>query len=415
MLTAFRHLGIAVGLGLLVGLQRERSKADLAGLRTFPLITMLGAICAMLAAEAGGWVLAAGFLSLAAMVVVGNIALFKEGGAGPGLTTEIAILLMFGVGATVVSGHEAVAIAAGAGVAVLLEFKGPMHRFAARLGDEDLKAIMQFVLLSLIILPVLPNQAYGPYEVWNARQIWLMVVLIVGISLGGYIAYKFLGERIGLVLGGLLGGLISSTATTVSYARRTAQVAEASRQAATVIMIASAVATLRILIEIGVVAPSFLRIAGPPIAMMIAVLALLSAGVWFSGRTQEHVEMPQQKNPTELKSALVFGLLYAIVLLAVAAGKDYLGNEGLYVIAALSGLTDMDAITLSTARLVGTARLDADSGWRLILVALMANLVFKAGLVALLGHRSLTTRIASLSAIVIAAGAALLWLWSSAT
>ena len=409
-LAAFRHLGIAVGLGLLVGLQRERAKSDLAGLRTFPLITMLGAICGMLGATVGGWVLAAGFLALAAMIVVGNIALLKQGAADPGLTTEIAILLMFGVGATLVNGPEAVAIAVGGGVAVLLHFKGPMHGFAAKLGDDDLKAIMQFALLSLVILPVLPDQAFGPYAVWNPRQIWWMVVLIVGISVGGYIAYKFWGEKTGLALSGILGGLISSTATTVSYARRTAQFAEASSQAATVIMIASTVATARILVEIGAVAPAFLRIAGPPLLIMLFLLALLSAGIWFVVG-KERVEMPPQQNPTELKSALVFALLYAIVLLAIAAGKNYLGSGGLYVIAAFSGLTDMDAISLSTARLVSTGRFDADNGWRLILVALLANVVFKGGIVALLGHRRLFARIAPLYAITLAGGVLLLWLW----
>jgi uncharacterized membrane protein (DUF4010 family) len=411
--AAFRHLGIAVGLGLLVGLQRERARSELAGLRTFPLITMLGVICGMLGATLGGWILAAGFLALAAMIVIGNVALLKQGAADPGLTTEIAILLMFGVGATLVNGPEPVAIAVGGGVAVLLHFKGSMHGFAAKLGDEDLKAIMQFVLLSLVILPVLPNQPFGPYAVWNPRQIWWMVVLIVGISLGGYIAYKFWGEKAGLALSGILGGLISSTATTVSYARRTAQFAEASRQAATVIMIASTVATVRILVEIGAVAPAFLRFAGPPLFVMFVLLALLSAVIRFSGR-KERVEMPPQQNPTELKSALFFGLLYAVALLAIAAGKTYFGSDGLYVVAALSGLADMDAISLSTARMVNTGGVDAHNGWRLILVALLANFVFKGAIVASLGHRRLFARIAPLYAITLVAGVLLLWLWPDA-
>jgi uncharacterized membrane protein (DUF4010 family) len=413
--AAFRHLTIAVGLGLLVGLQRERAKSELAGLRTFPLITLLGAICGMLGSTLGGWVPAAGFLALAAMIVIGNVALLKQGATDSGLTTEIAILLMFGVGATLVNGNEGVAIAVGGAVAVLLQFKDPLHGFAAKLGDEDLKAIMQFALLSLVILPVLPDQAFGSYGVLNPRQIWWMVVLIVGISLGGYIAYKLLGERIGLALSGILGGLISSTATTVSYARRTAQVAEASRQAATVIMIASTVGMVRILVEIGVVAPAFLGIAGPPLAFILVLLALLSAGIWFFGSTKEQVEMPLQQNPTELKSALVFGLLYAVALFAIAAAKNYLGSGGLYVIAALSGLTDMDAISLSTARFVSTGRLDPHNGWRLILVALLANLAFKGALVALLGHRRLFARIGSLYAITLTAGALLLWLWPAAS
>ena len=151
--TAFRHLAIAVGLGLLVGLQRERAKSGLAGLRTFALITMFGAICGMLSATLGAWIIAAGFLALAALIVVGNVAALKQGVTDPGLTTEIAILLMFGVGAFLVNGNESVAIAVGGAVAVLLQFKDPLHGFAARLGDKDLRAIMQFALLSLVIPP----------------------------------------------------------------------------------------------------------------------------------------------------------------------------------------------------------------------------------------------------------------------
>jgi uncharacterized membrane protein (DUF4010 family) len=408
---AFRHLAIAVGLGLLVGLQRERVKAELAGLRTFPLITMFGVICAMLAAKAGGWIIAAGFLTLAAVVVAGNLALLKGRDVDPGLTTEIAILVMFGVGACLASGYEAVAIAIGGTVAVLLQFKAPLHGFAAKLGDEDVKAIMQFVLLSLVILPVLPDQTFGPYAVWNPRQIWWMVVLIVGIGLGGYIAYKFLNERAGVAVGGLLGGLISSTATTVSYARRALEFPEASRHAAIVIMIASVVGIVRILAEIGVVAPGFLPVAAPPIGIMLVIIGVLTGVIWFYRGTEDRLKTPPHQNPTQLKLALVFALLYAIVILAVAAGTDYFGGRGLYVVAGLSGLTDMDAITLSTARLVQIQRLEPDQAWRLILVALMSNLVFKGGLVAMLGHRRLFVLIAPLYSVGLAAGGILLWAW----
>jgi uncharacterized membrane protein (DUF4010 family) len=409
--AAFRHLAIAVGLGLLVGLQRERAKSGLAGLRTFTLITMFGVICGMLSATLGGWVTAAGFLALAAMIVVGNVAALKQGVTDPGLTTEIAILLMFGVGAFLANGNEGVAIAVGGAVAVLLQFKDPLHGFAARLGDKDLKAIMQFALLSLVILPALPDRTYGPYGVWNPRQIWWMVVLIVGISVAGYIAYRLLGEKIGLALSGILGGLISTTATTVSYARRSVQFPDASRQAATVIMIASTVGVVRIAVEIGVVAPAFLRTAGPPLALVFGLLAILSVVVWFCATNKKQVAMPSQNNPTELKPALFFGLLYALALFAIAAAKDYLGSRGLYAVAALSGLTDVDAISLSTSRLVSTGGLDPQNGWRLILLAFLANVAFKGGLVAVIGNRGLLVWIGPLYAITLAAGASLLWLW----
>ena len=380
----FAHLAIALGLGLLVGLQREHAASQLAGIRTFPLITILGVVCAMLAQSFGGWVMAAGFIAVSGLIVVGNIAKFRVGPAAPGLTTEIAMLLMYGVGAYVVVGPEAIAIAIGAGTAVLLQYKGELHGIARKLGDEDLRAVMQFVLISLVILPVLPNQAYGPYAVLNPREIWLMVVLIVGLSLAGYIAYKFFGEHAGLLLGGILGGVISSTATTVSYARRTARDPASSRLASIVIMIASTVMFARVMLEIAVVQASFLAMVWPPFAVLLCVFIAMSGIVWFTGRDVQN-SMPVQENPSELRAALLFGLLYAVVLLAVAAAKTHFGDRGLYVVAALSGLTNVDAMTLSTSQLVGTERLDPEQGWRIIVTALMANLFFKAATIAAVG------------------------------
>jgi uncharacterized membrane protein (DUF4010 family) len=408
--TLFQQLGIALGLGLLVGLQRERAASQLAGLRTFPLITILGTVCGLLAESFGGWVIALGLLAVTGIIVIGNVATFKEGRVDPGVTTEVAMVLMYGVGAYLVVGHREVAIAIGGGAAVLLQFKGQLHGIADKLGDNDLKAIMQFALISLVILPVLPNRTYGPYEVLNPRQVWWMVVLIVGISLGGYIAYKFFGQRAGVVLGGLLGGMISSTATTASYSRRTASSPETSLLAGIVIIIASAVVFARVLLEIAVVAPSFLPIATPPILIMLAVVAVLAGVSWF-WRREEKIELPPQDNPSELRSALLFGLLYAVILLAVAAASDRFGARGLYAVAALSGLTDVDAITLSTSQLVNSGRLDPASGWRLVVIALASNLVFKGATVAVLGHRRLLKKIAPLYGVVFATGVLLLLLW----
>ena len=262
---------------------------------------------------------------MTALVVLGNLLEMREGTADPGLTTEVALLLMFGVGAYLMVGIKEVAVAIGGGLAVLLQFKGSLHGIARKLGDDDLKAIMRFVLISLVILPALPDRAFGPYYALNPREIWLMVVLIVGISLAGYIIYKFFGERAGIVMGGVLGGLISSTATTVSHARRSANVPASSRAAAVVITIASTIAFGRVLLEIGVVAPSFLPTALPPISLLMFLQAALAAGMWFLGRNQP-TEMPAQENPSELKSALGFAALDAIVVFAVAAAKQHFGE-----------------------------------------------------------------------------------------
>jgi uncharacterized membrane protein (DUF4010 family) len=317
---------------------------------------------------------------------------------------------MYGVGVYLAVGPLAVGIALGAGVAVLLYLKPQLHGFAGRIGEGDFRAIMQFAVLSLVILPILPDRPYGPYQVWNPFQIWLMVVLVVGIGLAGYLVYKLLGDRTGALVAGLLGGVISSTATTVSYARRAREAPEGSASAALVILIASAVVFARLLLEIAVVAPRFLVSAAPPLGILCGLLALLAAGLWIWGSRHQQA-MPPQENPSELKPALAFGLLYALVLLAVAAARDWFGRRGLYTVAALSGLTDVDAITLSTGQLVRTGRLDPAQGWRLVAVAALANLLFKGGAVAALGTRRLFLRVAAAYATALAAGGLLLAFW----
>jgi uncharacterized membrane protein (DUF4010 family) len=257
---------------------------------------------------------------------------------------------------------------------------------------------------------VLPHQDFGPYGVWNPFQIWLMVVLIVGISLTGYIAYKFLGSRRGTLLAGILGGLISSTATTVSYARRTVENTNLVNLAAVVIMIASCVSLGRVLVEVAAVAPVAFVSMAPPLVVILAVSVIIAATM-FLLRPARDTRMPEQKNPAELKTAFIFAAIYAIVLLAVAVAKEHFGSAGFYTVAIVSGLTDMDAITLSLARLVESGRTDPSTGWRAILIAAMSNFMFKFGMVSLLGRRLLTLWIAAAFGLVITCGVVVLWFW----
>ncbi len=404
------QIALSAGLGLLLGLQRERTDASIAGIRTFPLISVFGTICAQISHLTGGWVIAAGLLSLAAILVLANVARLKVSPPDPGMTTEIAALVLFGLGVLLVVGSVSAAIVAGGAVTLLLHAKEPLHRFAKAVGDRDMRAIMQFVVLTLIILPILPDQAYGPDGVWNPFRLWLMVVLIVGISLTGYVAYKLFGARAGALLGGIIGGLVSSTATTVSFARRAVGQTAIAPLAAMVIMIASCISFFRVLAEIAAVAPSVFFSLAPPIAVMFAVCCLLAAILYVLSRNHS-ASMPEQKNPAELKSALIFGALYALVLLAVALAGKYLGNAGLFVVGTVSGLTDMDAITLSTAQLAGSGELLPHIAWRVILVAALANFVFKFGIVATIGPAALTRRIGSVFAVAALCGGLLIWLW----
>jgi uncharacterized membrane protein (DUF4010 family) len=408
------RLAVALGLGLLVGLQRERVDSVIAGIRTFALISLFGAVCAQLAKTYGGWILVAGFLATALLITAGNLVRIQTREAEPGQTTEFAALVVFGLGAWVgtgsIMGSMAVPVVLAGAVVVLLHFREPIHDMVGKIGEKDLRATMQFVLIALVILPVLPDRDMGPYGVLNPYQIWWMVVLIVGLSLAGYVAYKLFGAGAGSVLAGILGGLISSTAATVSYARRSRGNAELARLAALVIMLASTVVYGRVLVEIAAVARGRLLELGPPLAAMLGVCALVSGAAWLLGRDGED-ELPEPGNPAELKAALIFGALYAAVLLAVAFARDRFGTAGLYLVAAISGLTDVDAITLSTGRLVQRGRLDPDTGWRAILLASMSNLGFKAGIVGALGSRALLGRIALLFGMAMAGGGLILWLW----
>ncbi|MBP1608336.1 MAG: hypothetical protein H6Q04_571 [Acidobacteria bacterium] len=408
--TVFQHLGIGIGLGLLVGLQRESVASRLAGVRTFPLVTVLGSVCGLISQSQGGWVIAAGLAALAGIIMMGKVAEFKEGPVDPGLTTEIALLLMFVVGAYLTVGYREVAIALGGGVAVLLQFKGLLHGMVSKLGDDDLKAIMQLALISLVILPVLPNQFFGPYMVLNPRQIWWMVVLIVGISLVGYVAYKFFGSNAGVFWGGIFGGIVSSTAATLSYSKRAAEVPGTERLSAIAIMIASTILFLRLLVIIAAVAPAFFPSASPPILLFLFLMCGISLTLWVRGRDKT-TPMPALGNPSNLKPAILFALIYAVTLVCVAAAKEHFGSTGMYTVAGLSGLTDLDAITVSVSQLVGADRLAAAHGWKLIILATMANFVFKGGLILVVGSRALFKKVALPFSLAIVTGMALIYFW----
>jgi uncharacterized membrane protein (DUF4010 family) len=413
----FQRLGTALGLGIIVGLQRERSGSPLAGIRTFPLVALFGCLSAFLALEFGGWIIAAGILAIAALITIGYLELKTDESAAPqnatdkpGLTTEVAMLVMFALGAYIANGQLGIAAAIGGTVAVLLHLKPQMHSVARRLEDPDFKPIMQFVLITLVVLPILPNKGYGPFQILNPFKIWLMVVLIVGISLAGYLIYKFLGERIGTIAGGLLGGLISSTATTVSFARQTKQAPDRSKAAALVIMLASSIVFARILILIGATSPQLLSRSWEPFGALFVMLLLICFVLWRT-TTADETKLPPQENPSQLKTALIFGGLYAVILMATAGAKEYFGAQGLYVVAVLSGLTDMDAITLSLSQIVNVQQVNPQTGWRLIMIASLSNLAFKTGVVAFLGSRKLLARISVLFAIAFAIGLGIILFW----
>ncbi len=402
------RLGLSLVIGMLVGLQRERQKEVLAGIRTFSLVALLGTVCGVLAKEYGGFVLVAGFLSVAVTAAVGNyIDKEKPNQGDGGITTEIALLLVFALGAWLSRGELTPPLVVGATAFVLLYAKQKLHGWTASLQDPDWNVIARFVLVSCVILPILPNHTYGPFDVLNPRETWLMVVVIVGLGLAGFIAQKLFGERTGLIAAGLLGGLISSTATTVSYSRDAKQSKEVSA-ASVIVLIASTVVYVRLIVEATIAAPQFnaLRL---PLSIMGATSLVFAAVAYWLGHRGTH-ERHTSTNPSQFRAAFIFAGLYALISFATAAATHYFGDAGMYTVAALSGLTDLDAITLSASRMVAAGKMAESDAWRVIVVAVASNLLFKSGLLLALGTRKLFLRAGLMLITTAAVGIALIFL-----
>ncbi len=407
-------LGIAFGLGLLVGLQRQKTDNEMAGVRTFTLISVLGVLAGFLTRDYNNpFILPMLGLAIASMLLVANVIKMKKfDEADVGQTTEVAALLMFAIGAYLVVGNQTIAVLVGGMMAVLLYVKERLHNFIENLSQKDLSAIMTLAGISLIILPILPNKTFGPLNVLNPRSIWLMVTLIVGISVVGYFIYKVAGKKVGIISNGILGGLISSTATTVSYARKTKDNKDISKLAVFVITIASTISLVRVLIEVGVVIPEKLGLMILPIASEIIVLVIICVLLFYRiKKNKSNDEMPEPSNPAQFKSALIFGLLYGAILLAVAFTKKQFGNNALYIVSIISGLTDVDAITLSLSQMIKGQRLQADLGWKLILLASLSNLVFKGVMAIVLGAKDMVKWLVSAFGVALITGLLIIWLW----
>lgn len=380
----------SLGLGLLIGLERERRPDPKAGLRTFALVALLGTLAAMLGDKAGsGWVVAAGLVSVAAMMIMATRA---DAQGDPGTTSVIALMICYGLGAAVWYGHSTLSVMLAIATTALLYFKAELHGFTHNLSHKDLISILQFAVLTFVILPILPDQDLGPYAALNPHQIWWMVVLISGVSLAGYAALRVVGTRHGAMMIGLFGGLVSSTATTIVFSRHARAQPDLVKTAAMVLLLASLMVMLRLSVLTLVVAPSLAQ----PLALVLGggLLFGLMATAWGWQGLNAHGELPlpEVSNPTELRAALSFALIYALVLLCAAWLEDVAGSKGLYVFALLSGLTDVDAIALSSLRLFSVNKLDAVQAVTSITLAILSNLGFKTGLVLFIGGAPLARR-----------------------
>jgi len=408
---------IALAAGALIGLEREQArvldkKPSIGGVRTFPLIALAGALSALLAHTMGVWPV------LGALLVVGaflGVSYYQEWGkeAAPGLTTQVAALITFLLGALALlpglplaTGQRYLLIVASAGVVMaLLSFKAPLHQAVARVSEDDIYATAKFVILALVVLPLLPDRTFGPLHVLNPFDTGLMIVLIAGISFLGYIAARIAGEGRGLAVTGILGGLVSSTAVTVSMATRVREAPKIAVLAAVAILAASATMFARILTIVGIVDFALLPVLVWPLGVMMITGYGIALAFYLRSRDDRHEAEPVSlRNPFELGSALKFGLFYASVIFIAKAAQSFLGNQGLYASSILAGTTDVDAITLSVARFHREG-LTASTAALAITLAAITNTVVKAGIAAWLGGWQLAMRVILGLGAALAAGA----------
>lgn len=419
----FLELAIALAIGLIIGVERgwkERNRVEgsrVAGLRTFGLIGLSGGLFAFLADILTPRPGASAAVLVAGAALVG-IALFIAHWRSMQLdndvsaTTNVAALITYALGALSVLGEPALAGATAVIVAFLLGLKPRLHAILAGVEEHELMAALRLLLISVVALPLLPNQGYGPYEALNPYELWWFVVLIAGLSFVGYVAIKSFGAGRGLILTSIAGGLFSSTVVTISFSRlaaekRDALDAGARRLILAGILVASSIMPLRLLIVVALVSPT----VGANLAAPLIVLGLVGFAIsWFLARGTGKVEAPALtlENPVDIVSALRFAALLAIVMLLVPAIRSWLGDAGLYLLALVSGFVDVDAISLSTARLAG-GDIAAQTAVAVILTAVAANTVAKAGWIMIIAGARLAGRyaFASLLMLGLAAAAAL--------
>ena len=376
---------VALAIGLLMGLERERNPAAKAGLRTFALTALMGVLTSHLATSIGElWLIVVGLLLVGLMMIAAYLRTPEPNG-DPGTTTVAALMLCYGLGVLVWQNEIQLAVMLGIAATMLLYFKPELSGLSKQLSRRDLLSVLQFAVLALIILPLLPNQDYGPYGALNPHQIWWMVVLIAGVGLTGYAALHLVGRDRGTVMLGLLGGLVSSTATTLSFSRHARANSAIMPIAVIVIVLANLVVLVRLGVLAAVVAPAVLPHLLPVLIGGLAAGGL--AAVYGARKLRPQGDPPslEMSNPTELRTALGFGLMYGVVLLAAAWLSDWLGTGGLYAVALVSGLTDVDAITLSSMRLHNLDTLSMAGVVNVITLAVLSNLAFKSALAMAIG------------------------------
>lgn len=389
-LLLWQKFALSALIGLLVGLEREHTQQaterafSFAGIRTFPLIALLGSTLAMISDHQPA-LFTFGFIGLMALLLIVYTVSTRHGDTG--LTTEIAVLLVYLIGGLIYWDHIWLATALGVLVTGLLALRNTLHTLVARIEREDIYATLKFIIISAVVLPLLPNRTFDPLHVLNPFQLWLMVVFVSAISFSGYLAIKLFGRSRGIWITSLLGGVVSTTALTLSFAERSRAHPSLVRHLAAGIVIASSTMYLRVLVEVLAFNPSLAGEVWGRLLLPFAVGLVSSLYLWRTTSSDESIPS-DFNNPFRLWPAIQIGLLFGAILFLTTLANQALGEIGTYLASFLSGLTKIDPITLSLSQMAGR-EITRQVAVQALLLATGANILGKIILLLLAGSAAL--------------------------
>jgi uncharacterized membrane protein (DUF4010 family) len=412
-LEMLSRLGVALAIGLLIGFERGWQQRNLpegvrvAGFRTFGLVGLLGAAAVILAGDQA-LVLAAIAFALGVIAGIGYFHVSRRQ-RGQSATGTVALLLTFALGAMAGRGYMEAASSAAVVVTLLLGVKPELHGLVRSIEREELLGTIRLLLISVVLLPILPNRGFGPWQALNPYRIWWMVVLVAGVSYLGYFAKRFWGRERGSLVTGVLGGIISSTAVTLSLSRRAGGSRADHDALAGGIVVACSIMFLRLLAVVGPIAPSLVGPLAAPLGIAAAVGFAGGAVLAYRSRDargRRGGRDPELRNPLDLASGIKFGLILAVVMFASRALTESMGDDGLYVVAAVAGVADVDAIALSAAAMSTQGQAANVTAVTAVLLAAAVNTATKSAFAWAFGGSELGLRVTVPMASSLAASAA---------
>ncbi len=406
------HFLIALTLGALIGTQRERVQQQLkiqefGGIRSFMFIAMTGFLSGYLGNLLYTWFIAVIFVVLSALVLVGHVyKSFRE--EKPGITSELGAIMTFLVGILCFENYQ-IGILVGIITALILSVKEPLHNFVNKIRDEEFTATLEFALLAFVILPLLPNRTIDPWQIINPYEIWLLVIFMLAISFIGYILNRVLGPQKGVVLTGIVGGIVSSTAVTQAMSEKSKLGTKYHKALVGATIAASLIMLVRVLVVTGSLNSNLLPELVWPIGAMLLVTGIQMIIKLFLARKElgEKNEADTafiKESPFKLMPAIKFGIFFMAILIISELAKRYLGTGGIYLTAMVTGLADVDAFMLSMIKISLSDPGFSSTAAQGITVAVVSNMIVKGSIPFFFGHRSFAVQIGRAFALIVAVG-----------